>query len=62
MFLDNVLVLVPHQDDECLGLGGTLMQSGKIWLHYFNDIHPNVPVKQYDQEAKAVQKTLTMGS
>jgi len=58
MFLDNILVLVPHQDDECLGLGGTLMQAGKIWLHYYNDIHPNVPIKQYDQEAKNVQKML----
>lgn len=56
--LNNVLVLSPHRDDECLGVGGTLFLCKNIHIHYFNDIHPNVPVQIYDQEAQEVQNKL----
>jgi len=56
--LDKVLVCVPHRDDECLGLGGTLFQCRQIELFYFNRTHPLVPQKVYDEEAHAVRHTL----
>lgn len=56
----KTLVLVPHRDDELLSAGGLLVQldSKKLFLFYFNDLHPNVPVKEYDEEAQAVQNAL----
>lgn len=56
--LTNVLVLVPHRDDECLGLGGTLPQCYDLHMHYFNTTHPNVHQDQYDDEAEAVRDYL----
>lgn len=56
--LDNVLVLSPHMDDECLGVGGTLFHCNNIHIHYFNNYHPTVPQEKYAGEAQAVAKEL----
>lgn len=56
--LDNVLVLSPHQDDECLGVGGTMFYCKKLHIHYFNYHHPNVDSLKYLSEAREVHRVL----
>lgn len=56
--LNNVLVLSPHRDDECLGLGGTLPQCEKLHIHYFNNHHPLVEDTTYEVEAQRVANML----
>lgn len=56
----KILVIVPHRDDEALGLGGLLTQYDPdlIHLRYYNSVHPNVDPQRYDQEALAVSSYL----
>lgn len=53
----KILVIVPHRDDEALGLGGLLTQYDPdlIHLRYYNSTHPAVHPDTYDKEAQAVQ-------
>lgn len=56
----KVLMLVCHRDDEILSAGGLLAQLDpkKLFLFYFNSVHPDVPQQEYDAEANAVQSAL----
>ena len=56
--LNRVLMLVVHRDDECLSSGGTLLRCKELYLHYYNDHHPNVEDILYDVEAELVRKAL----
>jgi len=58
MLLDRVLCLAPHKDDECLGCGGTLLRCDTLHIMYFNDVHPDVPQKKYNEEAENVKVAL----
>lgn len=57
---DKILVLAPHRDDDLLGCGGFLSThlDKRIHIHYFNNLHPTVPVDVYDQEALNVKEAL----
>lgn len=56
MDFGRTLIIVPHRDDEVLGLGGTLdpgiLKPSDVQLLYFNTTHPAVPQDQYDTEAQ----------
>lgn len=56
--LKKVLMLSVHRDDEVLSAGGTLAQCNELHIFYYNNIHPNVPITTYDEEANAVRDAL----